>query len=182
MPSSQHPTIVISPAPSIEPYSLSSALSSLQASTVEPQLPTPPSEASSPRSSIISTSTPTEEPKFPLHFTSPSEANVALAGEGVFSPPESRSNTPPPDRLSKSNTCKLGVQYKTRKRATSVGVEALGAITDSSEGETGAEGSSDSSSIAGDSSSAFPSIRPDSDASVRRRKPALQFTPVVPSS
>jgi len=128
------------------------------------QLPTPPSEDQSPTA------------KFPTHFTSASEGNFALAGEGMFSPPESRSNSPPLDRKE---------AFRTRKRAASVGVEALGAITDSEDAETS---SSASSSTSGESSigtgptskSSSSALSPGgTGAPLRKRKPGLQFTPLL---
>jgi len=161
-----YPTIIVSSptttSKAIQPSTLSNALSSLQrpAHMHHPdQLPTPPS------SEETSLSTPTE-PKFPTHFTSPSEGNFALAGEGVFSPPESRSSSPPLDKV-----------YKTRKRAASVGVEALGTITDSEDAET-ETASTSSASSAGDVSPSTLSP-PNKGPLRRRRKPGLQFTPLA---
>lgn len=143
----QKPTIIVS-EPALE---LSTALSSLQRS--QQQLPTPPSEPPSP-------------PRFPTHFTSASEGNFALAGEGMFSPPESRAGSPPLDRKS---------HYRTRKRAASVGVEALGAITDSTNSEDETESTS-----SGGSGEHRPSATGVANAAapLRKRKPGLQFTPM----
>jgi len=161
------PSITVTPA--VEACSLSSALSSLQSLQPEVRkspsshLPTPPSEPSSSDSSKDSS------PKFPMHFTSPSEGNFALSGEGMFSPPESRSNSPPLDRKS---------QYRTRKRAASIGVEALGTITDSTNSET------ESSSSNGDATPAdakYMSIPGRAGAPLRKRIPQFQFTPLTES-
>ncbi len=83
----------------------------------------------------------------------------------MFSPPESRAGSPPLDRKS---------HYRTRKRAASVGVEALGAITDSTNSEDETESSS---SVASAESSRIGVSAV--AAALRKRKPGLQFTPMT---
>lgn len=86
----------------------------------------------------------------------------------MFSPPESRAGSPSLDRQSK---------YRTRKRAASVGVEALGAITDSTSGEEDDTESVSSASLNGESrlgATGVPAASP-----LRKRRPGLQFTPLT---
>ncbi|KAG8872391.1 hypothetical protein FRB98_009645 [Tulasnella sp. 332] len=116
---------------------------------------------------------PTSQIRFPLHFTTPSEgANFKLSGDGLFSPPESRSTSPSPlDGASRM----LKNEYRARKRATSVGVEALGVITDDDDDTTSTSSGdsqvkrNDSLTVNGDGSS----------RSLRKRGPKLTFTPMA---
>ncbi|KAG9017579.1 hypothetical protein FRB90_000664 [Tulasnella sp. 427] len=178
-----NPTIIISPAVTtdIEPSSLSSALSNLQSKRPKGsrpskphRLPTPPSESTSSASSTRSTLH-LDSPTVPMHFTTPSEGNFALSGEGIFSPPESRAGSPP---LSEAGSSRSRQGFKTRARAASIGVEALGAITDSTDNE---EDDTDSVSSSAGGSSGKPMLgatAPVKSAALRKRKPGLQFTPV----
>lgn len=182
-----NPAIIISPAATsnIEPSSLSSALSNLQnqlpkascsSDVRHHHLPTPPSETASSSSSTRSTLH-LDSPKLPLHFTTPSEGNFALSGEGIFSPPESRAGSPP---LSESGSSRSKAGYKSRARAASIGVEALGAITDSTDNEEDDTDSASSSAGAsgGPSGKVLLSASPIKGTALRKRKPGLQFTPV----
>ncbi|KAG9002999.1 hypothetical protein FRB94_001621 [Tulasnella sp. JGI-2019a] len=126
-------------------------------------LTTPPSESASTSSSEI---------RFPLHFTSPSEgANIALSGDGLFSPPESRSNSPPIDKVRSSF---LKSEYRARKRTTSVGVEALGVITDDDDDTNSTSSSGDGRTTASNDSLTVKGTR-----SLRKRNPKLTFTPMA---
>ncbi|KAG9044867.1 hypothetical protein FS837_007391 [Tulasnella sp. UAMH 9824] len=182
-----NPAIIISPAATnnIEPSSLSSALSNLQnqlpkascSSGDRPHhLPTPPEETASSSSSSTRSTLNLASPKLPLHFTTPSEGNFALSGEGIFSPPESRAGSPPPSEA--GSRIKEG--YKSRARAASIGVEALGAITDSTDNEEDDTDSASSSAgtSGGPTGKVFLSATPMKGAALRKRKPGLQFTPV----